>query len=275
MSRILPFALLLVVASVPALAAPPEAVTINSQFVIRPQTSSPPPEASAGFASVLLVPGGNGVLGLSASGDVQESQFNVLIRSGYRFLDRGLNVAMLDAGPGFPHPNGLTNLRHTEQNAAFLAKAIEVLTARWSTVPLWLIGTSNSTISVVNLAARLATLQLPLKGIVLTSTATRPNDAPGGEHHDVMSLNPGLSAIKIPTLVIWHKGDNCPISRSGNAAGVIVALSNVAAENKAEVVIDEGGSLAMPACSALSQHGFNGAENEVVRAIADFIGAHP
>jgi pimeloyl-ACP methyl ester carboxylesterase len=258
----------------PALAQP-EAMTITSQFVTHPRPLAPPAGTPAAFASVLLVPGSNGVLGLSANGDVQELQQNFLIRSGYRFLAHGLNVAMLDASPTFPHPNGVTNQRHTQQNADLLAKAVEVIQARWPGVPVWLVGTSNGTISVVNMAARYANAQLPFKGIVLTSTVSLPDSSPGGEHHDAVNLNPGLSSIKVPTLVVWHKNDDCPVSPAVRASAILPALSNVAAANKAEVVIDKGGWVAMQTCSALGYHGYNGAEDDVVAAIAKFIAAHP
>jgi pimeloyl-ACP methyl ester carboxylesterase len=258
-----------------AAAAQPEALTLTSQFIIHSRPLSPPAGTPPASASVLLVPGSNGVLGLSANGDVQELQQNFLIRSGYRFLSNGLNVAMLDAAPTFPHPNGVTNQRHTQQNADLLAKAVETIQARWVGMPVWLVGTSNSTISVVNMAARYANSQLSLKGIVLTSAVTLPDTSPGGEHHDVINLNPGLGSIKVPTLVIWHKSDDCPVGPAARAGAILTALTNVAAANKGEVVIDKGGWVAMQSCSALGFHGYSGAEDEVVAVIAKFIAAHP
>jgi pimeloyl-ACP methyl ester carboxylesterase len=206
---------------------------------------------------------------------VLEQQQNFVIRSAYRFLTSGLNVAMLDSDPLFPHPNGYTNQRHTQQHADLLANAVRLVRTEWPTVPIWVISTANGTISAVNLAARYANSQLPLKGLILTSSVTVPNPSPGGEHHEVISLNPGLNSIKVPTLVVWHKGDDCPTSPSTNASTVFTALTNVASPDKAAVVIDKGGWLAMPPCSSLAYHGYNGAEDQVVLAIAKFIAAHP
>jgi hypothetical protein len=84
-----------------------------------------------------------------------------------------------------------------------------------------------------------------------------------------------LAAISIPTLVVWHKGDGCPTSPSGNAGTVIAALRNVAPPNKSEVVIDKGGWAAMPPCSSLAYHGYSGAEDDVVAAISKFVLEHP
>jgi hypothetical protein len=109
------------------------------------------------------------------------------------------------------------------------------------------------------------------KGIVLTSSVTQPS-TPGAS---VLGLSPGLSSIKAPSLVIWHKGDNCPGSPNGSAHAVFTGLTSVAVTNKAEVVITKGNWAAMPACSAFGYHGFSGDEDEVVTAIVKFIAAHP
>jgi pimeloyl-ACP methyl ester carboxylesterase len=274
MCRALLFTLLLFTTT-PALATPPQAITIDSRLVARVRPLSAPADAPAAFASVLLLPGSNGALGLTREGDVQEQQQSFVIRSAYRFLRSGFNVAMLDSDPMFPEPNGFTNQRHTQENAELLVKAIELVRLEWPMVPVWAVATANGTISVVNLAARFARSALPLKGVVLLSSVTMPNASPGGEHHDVLTLSPGLRLITVPTLVIWHAGDTCPSSPSGIASTVFAALTSVPDTDKAEVVIDKGGWLALPPCSSLSYHGYNGAEDEVVAAIAKFAAAHP
>jgi hypothetical protein len=121
---ILPF-LLPALGVAPTLAAQPEAITINSQLIVKSRPLSPPSGTPAASASVLLMAGGNGVPNLDASGDIQELQGNFLIRSGYRFLAKGLNVAMLDAAPTFPDPNGFNNQRHTHQHADLVGKALK------------------------------------------------------------------------------------------------------------------------------------------------------
>jgi hypothetical protein len=266
---------LLLFTTTPALAAPPQAITIDSRLVARVRPLSAPAGAPAAIASVLLLSGSNGALGLTREGDIQEQQQNFVIRSAYRFLSSGFNVAILDSDPMFPEPTGFTNQRHTQQNADLLTKAIELVRSKWPTVPVWAIAAANGTISVVNLAARFAKSALPLKGIVLLSSVTMPNTSPGGEHHDVLTLSPGLRLITIPTLVIWHAGDTCPSSPSTIAPTVFAALTSVPDTDKAEVVIDKGGWVALPPCSSFSYHGYNGAEDEVVAAVAKFVATHP
>jgi len=274
MCRALLFAVLLF-ATTPALAAPPQAVTIDSRLAARVRPLSAPGAAPAAFASVLLLPGSNGALGLTREGDIQEQQQNFVVRSAYRFLSSGFNVAILDSDPVFPEPTGFTNQRHTQENADLLVKAIELVRSQWSTVPVWIVATANGTISAVNLAARFAKSAVPLKGIVLLSSVTMPNTSPGGEHHDVLTVSPGLRLITIPTLVVWHAGDTCPSSPSRIASTVFAALTSVPDADKAEVIIDKGGWVALPPCSSFSYHGYSGAEDEVVTAIAKFVAAHP
>jgi len=274
MCRALLLALLLFTTT-PALGAPPQAITIDSRLVARVRPLSAPAGAPVAFASMLLLPGSNGALGLTREGDIQEQQQSFVIRSAYRFLSSGFNVAILDSDPVFPEPTGFTNQRHTQENADLLVKAIELVRSEWPKVPVWAVATANGTISVVNLAARFAKSALPLKGIVLLSSVTMPNTSPGGEHHDVLTLSPGLRLITMPTLVIWHAGDTCPSSPSGIASTVFAALTNVPDTDKAEVVIDKGGWVALPPCSSFSYHGYNGAEDEVVATVAKFVAAHP
>ena len=270
-ARLVPF-LLPALGVAPALAAQPEAITINSQLIVKSRPLSPPSGTPAASASVLLMAGGNGVLNLDPNGDVQELQGNFLIRSSYRFLSDGLNVAMLDAAPTYPDPNGFNNQRHTHQHADLVAKALETVRTVWPSVPVWLVGTSSGTISVANVAARSGQSPSALKGIVLTSSVTQPANTPGAS---VMSLSPGLSSIKVPTLVVWHSADSCPGSPSGGAHAVYTSLTGLSSGMKAETVIKGGGWVAMPACSALGYHGYSGVEDEVVAAIVKFISAHP
>jgi len=274
MHRALLFALLLVVPTA-IFAAPPEAITINSSIQARIPPVAAPAGATAAFASVLLLTGSNGALGLSPDGDIQQQQQSFVIRSAYRFLRSGLNVAILDSDPVYPEPAGFTNQRHTQQNADLLARSIELVRSEWPMLPIWAVATANGTISAVNLAARFASTGLPLKGLVLISSVTKPNASPGGEHHDILTLSPGLGRITIPTLVVWHARDTCPSSSSDIAPTVFTALQGVANKDKAEVVIDRGGWVALPPCSSLNYHGYNGAEDEVVAAIASFVAAHP
>ena len=194
---------------------------------------------------------------------------------------------MLDAEPAFPGPAGLTNQRHTKPHALHVQKAIEVVRTQWPKKPVWLIGTSNGTISTVNAAlpAKIVPIPGPIpdsgpeglpNGIVLTSSTTEPDlISPDGELHFVIEAGSNLKSINVPTLVVWHKEDICPFSRKDKASEVFKGLVSVPKGKKEELVVSHGTpNVAVSPCSAFGFHGFNGSENTVVTGIAKFIKMH-
>lgn len=287
---VLSFAFMFSAAS-PVTAQQPQAATIDSNLVlkIRPYVPANRLKLTA-LASVILLGGGNGVLNLNNDGDTRDLQGNFLMRSARHFLSRRLNVAMLDAEPAFPAPNGLNNQRLTMEHAQHLGNVIAVVRRKWPGKPVWLVGTSNGTLSAFNAAARLfvpvvvdttraaikGTLLRPdavPNGLILTSSITRPD--PNGELGTVLGQEPTLSSITIPTLVMWHQNDNCFVTPGADAVQVFNGLTNVPAGKKATAVIAAGRpNIAVHACSAFGPHGYNGVEQDAVNGIANFIATH-
>jgi pimeloyl-ACP methyl ester carboxylesterase len=258
--------------TVPALAQGPQAITIDSNLTVKVRPYSPIHKVIP-FASVVLLTGGNGVLDLNAAGDIRDSQGNFLIRSARRFLNARLNVAMLDAEPAFPAQSGLTNQRLTQAHADHLAQVIAVVRTRWPGKPVWLVGTSNGTLSVFNAAARLTGGAQP-NGIVLTSTVTKPD--PAGEMGHVLGTNPSLASITVPTLVMWHEKDSCFVTPPSDATNIFGGLTSLPLAKKAWAMIKGGQpNVAVTACGAFHYHGYNGVEQEAVTAIAKFIRSQP
>jgi hypothetical protein len=248
--------------------AQPQAITIDSNLAVKVRPYSPVYKVIP-FASVVLLTGGNGVLNLNAAGDARDSQGNFLIRSARRFLNARLNVAMLDAEPAFPAPNGLTNQRLTQAHADHLAQVIAVVRNQWPGKPVWLIGTSNGTLSVFNAAARLTGGALP-NGIVLTSTVTKSD--PAGEMGHVLGTNPSLASITVPTLVMGHENDTCFVTPPSEAVNIYNGLTSLPLAKKMSAMVKGGQpNVAVTACGAFHHHGYNGVEQAAVTAIVDFI----
>lgn len=240
-------------------------ITIRPNFTFVSHTLQPPTPTPAATASVILLAGGNGVLNLDASGKVTALQGNFLIRSAYRFMNVGLNVAMLDAPP-------LTGTRLSAGHAQYVAKAVAVVRKNWpKQKQVWLVGTSNGTISAFSVAARGALNAVPLKfadfpdGIVLASPIVQ------GAGETVWGTTPpvAMAKLKIPVLVVSHAGDPC------TASDFVLSQKfyNAVISPKKEFFPVKG---AMPAaaqavCDAFSYHGFHGVEDLVVKKIADFI----
>jgi hypothetical protein len=106
-------------------------------------------------AAVVLMAGGNGVLGLSPSGEIgTDLKLNFLMRTRERFVRAGMVVAALDvASDQMGGLNG--DIRLSGRHAHDIVKVIADLRRRHN-VPVWLVGTSASTISAVSVAARFA-----------------------------------------------------------------------------------------------------------------------
>jgi pimeloyl-ACP methyl ester carboxylesterase len=263
----LSLAMLLGAAS-PVGAQGPQAITIDSNLAVKVRPYAPIYKVIP-FASVVLLTGGNGVLNLNAAGDARDSQGNFLIRSARRFLNARLNVAMLDSEPAFAAPNGLNNQRLTQAHADHLAQVIAVVRNQWPGKPVWLIGTSNGTLSVFNAAARLTGSALP-NGIVLTSTVTKSD--PAGEMGHVLGTNPSLASITVPTLVMGHENDSCFVTPPGDLVNIYNGLTSLAPARKMSATIKGGRpNVAITACGAFHHHGYNGVEQAAVTAIVEFI----
>lgn len=260
------------VATLPALAQGPQAVTIDSNLAVKVRPYSPVHKVLP-FASVVLLTGGNGVLNLNAAGDIRDSQGNFLIRSARRFLNARLNVAMLDSEPAFLAPDGLNNQRLTQAHADHLGQVIALLRTRWPGKPVWLIGTSNGTLSVFNAAARLTGGALP-NGIALTSTVTKSD--PAGEMGHVLGTNPSLASITVPTFVMAHEKDSCFVTPPSEAVNIYNGLTSLPVAKKSFVMIKGGQpNVAVTACGAFHHHGYNGVEQAAVTAIVNFIHSQP
>jgi pimeloyl-ACP methyl ester carboxylesterase len=260
---------LVVQSSVAAPTQAAELVTIRTNLTIVAHALQPPTPTPAAIASVVLLAGGNGVLDLDPSGKIEKLQGNFLIRSAYRFMQYRLNVAMLDA------PD-LTGIRLTEPHAKYVASALAAVRLHWpNQKKVWLVGTSNGTISAFSLAVRTATNAVPPippfadapNGIVLASPIVQ------GAGETVWGTTPlvGTAKLKIPVLVVSHKGDPCTASDYALSEKFYKAVNS---PKKAFVA----GTGAMPAaaqraCDAFSYHGFHGIEETVVKKIADFISA--
>ena len=148
-------------------------------------------------ASAILYPGG--------SGAVNAVRSNFLIRVAGMFAAAGVTAAVADAPSD--HSWGLDlGVRATEAQAADAA-AIVAFLRKNATVPVWLIGTSNGSISAANAAVRLGPSSIA--GVVLTSSVWA-----GG-----MSMVP-VSTLRVPVLVVHNRNDSCEVQpvRSGRAS---------------------------------------------------------
>lgn len=207
-------------------------------------------------ATVVLFSGGGG--GIGYRGGVPQSG-NFLIRSRDAFAATPLNVAMV-GNPSDARTITPAFRQSAEHQADVRAIVADIRTR--STAPIWLVGTSQGTISA---AANGLAMGKEVAGVVLTSTLT--GQQPGGS---VMSLP--VENLAVPVLVYQHKQDGCRITTPAMAQVLVSRLTQAPIKKYVEV---EGGSGATGnPCEAFHYHGFMGMEEQAVRQITDWV-LHP
>jgi pimeloyl-ACP methyl ester carboxylesterase len=216
-------------------------------------------------AAILLFPGGNGVIGLSGSEQAPTLRAggNFLVRSRHLFVHRGLLTLTLDV-PSDETGGILSGFRVGADHAQDIAAVISWLRQK-TNVPVWLVGTSQGTVSAAALAARLG---IGIDGLVLTSSVIEENKgqdpaAPMG----VLSVP--LSTIKVPALLLAHDDDQCPVSPPSGAQSIADKLT--ASPRVVIKKLSGGKPPKSSVCEAFAQHGYYGIEDQAVDAIADFI----
>ena len=108
-----------------------------------------------------------------------------------QFVQAGLSIAV----PNVPsdHRSGIdVSFRLSADHAQDIAAVVAFLHSK-STGPIWLVGTSNGSVSAANAAASLGSSKVG--GVVLTSTVWA-NGLP-------------LGKIAVPTLVVHNRDDRC------------------------------------------------------------------
>jgi hypothetical protein len=225
--------LLAIAASAPAfqVARADETVSIGGVSAVLIKPAKPK-------ASIILMAGGNGYLGITADGQITQLSGNSLVRTRNMFASRGLAVLLPDPGVD-------------------LAQAVTYMAAIKR--PVTLAGTSRGT---QRIAYALAAGARPDK-VVLTSGFLATES---GSSQNMVSIM-GSPAALPATLVVHHRQDGCQFT---SPAGVEPFLAWSA--NRARVTWISGGVDGGDPCQAAGYHGFAGVDGQMVSAVAGFAG---
>ncbi len=204
--------------------------------------------AAAPTASVILFPGGSGV--------VAEVRENFLLRVNGAFAAQGIAVAIADAPSD--HSSGMgPPFRASVQHAQDVAAIVAFLKSR-AAVPVWAVGTSRGSISAANAAVRLG--PAAIAGVVLTSSVWS-----GG-----MSAVP-IATLAVPVFIVHNRSDGCSESPYPGASLALAQLTQAPAK---ELLTVSGGTSKSRPCDALSPHGYYGIEDQVVPPLIQWVKAH-
>jgi hypothetical protein len=207
-------------------------------------------------ATVVLFSGGGGGIGYR---DGEPKSGNFLIRSRAEFVKAGFNVALMGNPSDMPKLTPV--FRQSSEHFADVRAVVQDIRAR-SHAPVWLVGTSQGTISAAAAGIDLGT---GIQGVVLTATLSGQQF--GGSVSDL-----ALNKLAVPVLVHQHAKDSCKVTPPYLAERLIGKLT--ASPVKKYMEVDGGQNPTGPACEAFHYHGYIEMEPEAVAQISAWI-KHP
>lgn len=198
-------------------------------------------------STLILFVGGNGLL--------SKEQDNFLLRIKPKLIAAGFNVVVPDDPSD--KPDGINwPFRASEPHQQDLLAIID-WARKQSAAPVFLIGTSNGSVSAANGAAFAGR---EVRGVVLTSSV----------------WNRGMKAIPqqqivVPILIVHNHDDKCPDSPF---SGTDYEMKRVGRTTHATLLAVSGGQSQGDACGEMSPHGFLGIEDSVVAPMIEWIRNH-
>lgn len=217
---------------------------------------------------LILYAGGRGTIELGSffgMPSINKYKANFLVRTRDRFVNAGYIVVLPDV------PSDRDRLRWSyrlsDEQVTDASSIVEHFQAAYH-LPIWLLGTSASSLGVAHAAASLSD---QIAGVVLTASVTRfPERASSiKEFYPEGTASTELSNVTVPVLIASNREDACELSPSQDSELIKERLIN---SPRVDVAYFTGGSPPQSKpCNALSRHGFLGIEEEVVGKILSFI----
>ena len=216
------------------------------------------PEAAA----LLLIGGGGNIRLRMEDGQPRFAQGNFLPRSRREFIRNGILPVILDNPSDQQAGDGMSDgFRESREHATDLRAVRAELEKRHPGLPVFLVGTSRSTLSVAHLARA---LQADVKGAVLTSSLFYSG---GGQRARPVLAGFDWAQIRVPLLFVHHEDDGCGATQYRDAARL--------AARYPLITVRGGKPPESPPCEPLSNHGYFGKEAETVDAIAAWMLGKP
>ena len=216
-------------------------------------------------ATLILFVGGHGGLQIFQGGSAKSFEENFLFRSRKEFASHGFNIAVIDSPSDRMKSPFLYGFRHSEEHSEDVKEIIKFLQHQ-AKQPVWLIGTSRGTESVMSVGLKLQSLE-GLQGLVLTSTIlARDEDEKTNIPVHLLPVN----ELQLPVLIVHHELDGCKYSLYSDLPKLRTKLNSKAS---AEILSIKGGVTGGTSCEGASPHGFKGVESEVILKIVNWITA--
>lgn len=214
-------------------------------------------------AVALLLSGGGGNIHLRReNGRIRFGAQNFLPRSRVEFIRNGIVPFIVDNPTDQQGTMGMSDaFRASPEHAADIRAVIHEAKARYAGLPVFVVGTSRSTLSAAYLGASLGG---ELAGVVLSSSFFYEGDP---RHARGALVGFDWSRIKVPLLLVHHREDGCVATPYREAAALAGRFPLVS--------VSGGKPPESGPCDPLAQHGYFGKEAETVDAIAAWMLKRP
>jgi hypothetical protein len=244
--------LLLVACCLPPAVAAQEVVTLKTregvtQSFFLADMAGRPPEAAA----LLFIGGGGGIRLRIEDGRPRFGAQNFLPRARGEFIRNGIQPVIMDNPSDQQSAAGMSDaFRESDSHVTDVRAVVADVKRRFPGLPVFLVGTSRSTISVAHLGRMLGA---EVTGVVLSSSMFYAGRRSMLAVYD-------FDAIKPPLLFVHHREDTCEFTPYQPAERLAA---------KYPLISVRGGKPAQSGpCDPFAAHGFFGKEPETVDAIA-------
>lgn len=209
-------------------------------------------------AALLFIGGGGGIRLRIEEGQPHFGAQNFLPRSRAEFIRNGILPVIMDNPSDQQAGNGMSDaFRESEAHATDVRATVAEVKRRFPGLPVFLVGTSRSTISMAHLSRRMGG---EVAGIVLSSSLWRLGRGPALASFD-------WSDAKAPLLFVHHREDACGSTSYQDIPRGVAAFPLISVKG--------GKAPESGPCDPLHAHGFYGKEPETVDAIAAWMLGKP
>ena len=215
-------------------------------------------------AAALLFVGGAGHIRLRIeNGEIKFTALNVLPRARAEFVRNAILPVLVDSPSDRKSEEGMTPaFRESAAHALDVRAVLADVKQRYPGLPVFVVGTSASTISAAHLALA---LEGEIAGVVFSASVFYWHGRLSTPMSMLVSFD--WSKIKMPLLFVHHEDDGCRDTPYREAARL--------GRRFPLITVSGGKPPQSPACGGLSQHGYFGKEAETVDAIAAWMLGRP
>lgn len=251
---------LLAVAPSAALAQSAAVVELPTRPGVKQRVLVESPAGPPTAATLVLLMGGNGQLGIYPNGSLQrDTHFLARVRG--LLTARGHVVVLVDA-PG-DRRDLAADFRESAEHAADLGAVIAHARKSFGQ-PVWLVGHSRGTHSAVTAATRLSGDAAP-DGIVLAASILETSRF--GSSTAKALQDSGVESLRIPVLVLHHTQDACSVSPAAKLPELQAKLPPATSR----IITYDGGASRGALCEVQAFHSFAGIEQQVVDDLSAYV----